>query len=65
MIAETTVLPKGRQVPIPFGLRYDPNEIDPIRTYALRATIRSAGRIIFTTTMAYRVITQGNPTKVD
>ena len=65
VIAETTVLPEGHQVPIPFELRYDPGKIDPNRTYALRATIRSAGRIMFTTTTAYRVITQGNPTQVN
>jgi putative lipoprotein len=65
VIAETTVLPEGRQVPIPFELRYDPGKIDAKRTYALRATIRSAGRMMFTTTTAYRVITQGNPTQVN
>ena len=44
VIAETTILPEGRQVPIPFELRYDPGKIEPNRVYALRATIRSAGR---------------------
>lgn len=63
VIAETTILPEGRQVPIPFELHYDPGKIEPNRTYALRATIRSAGRMMFTTTTAYRVITQGNPTR--
>jgi putative lipoprotein len=65
VIAETTVLPEGRQVPIPFELRYEPGKIDSNRTYALRATIRSAGRMMFTTTTAYRVMTQGNPTQVN
>jgi hypothetical protein len=55
VIAETTVLPEGWTVPIPFELRYDPGKIDPRRAYALRATIRSAGRMMFTTTVAYRV----------
>jgi len=64
-IAETTVLTKGRQVPISFELRYDPDKINPDRTYALRATIRSAGQMIFTTTTAYPVITQGNPMQVN
>lgn len=65
MIAEITVLPEGRQVPILFELRYDSAKIDPNRTYALRATIRSAGRMMFTTTTAYHVITQGNPRQVN
>jgi putative lipoprotein len=65
VIAETTVMPAGRQIPIPFELRYDPDKIEPKRTYALRATISSAGRMMFTTTNSYPVITRGNPTKVN
>lgn len=65
VIAETTVMPAGRQIPIPFELRYDPVKIEPKRTYALRATISSAGRMMFTTTNSYPVITRGNPTKVN
>jgi len=65
VIAEAVVLTKGRQVPIPFELRYDSSKIVPHRTYALRATIRTAEQTMFTTDMAYRVITQGNPTNVD
>jgi len=65
VIAETTVLPEGRQVPLPFELRYDPSRIQPDRTYAVRATIRSTGRMIFTTDAAYHVITKGNPTQAD
>ncbi len=64
-IAETTVPPDGRQVPLPFELRYDPGKIEPRNTYAVRASIRSGGRLLFTTTSAYRVITGGNPTHVD
>ncbi|MGH7516091.1 MAG: YbaY family lipoprotein [Gemmatimonadales bacterium] len=65
VIAETTVRPEGRQVPLPFELRYDPGRIQPSHTYAVRATIRSGGRMIFTTDVAYHVITRGNPTQVD
>ena len=42
VIAETTVDPAGRQVPIPFELRYDPGKIQPSGTYSVRATIRAA-----------------------
>jgi putative lipoprotein len=64
-IAETTLRPGGRQVPLPFELAYDPAMIEPSHTYALRATIRSGGRLAFTTTTAYRVVTGGNPTHAD
>jgi len=65
LIAETTVFPEDRQVPLPFELRYDPTKIQPNRSYALRATIHSGDQMMFTTDTVYRVITQGNPTHVD
>ena len=65
VVAETTVTPQGRQVPLPFELHYDPDKIEPKRTYAVRATIRSEGQLLFTTTTATHVLTQGNPSRVD
>ena len=65
VIAETTVQPGGRQVPLPFELRFDRGKIDPKRTYALRASIRSGGQLMFIANAIQRVITQGNPTHVD
>jgi putative lipoprotein len=65
VVAETSFQPGGRQVPLPFELRFDRGKIDPNRTYALRATIRSGGQLMFTTDAIQRVITQGNPTRVD
>lgn len=65
VIAKTTVSSNGQQVPLLFALRYDPGRIEPNHTYAVRAVIRSAGRVLFTTDSAYHVITQGNPTHVD
>ncbi|HEU4341211.1 MAG TPA: YbaY family lipoprotein [Candidatus Binatia bacterium] len=65
MITETTIASAGRQVPIPFELKYNPSKIRKDRTYAVRATIRSAGRMLFTTDTVHRVITQGNPTRVN
>jgi putative lipoprotein len=64
-VAQTTVTPAGRQVPLPFELRYDAEAIDSTHTYAVRATIESGGRLIFTTTTASTVITRGRPTHVD
>jgi putative lipoprotein len=65
VLAETTQATSGQQVPIPFELFYDPAAIDPNRTYAVRATIRSAGRMLFTTDTSHLVITRGNPRQVD
>jgi putative lipoprotein len=64
-VAQTTLTPAGRQVPLPFELRYDPKAIDSTHTYAVRATIESGGRLVFTTTTASTVITRGRPTHVD
>jgi putative lipoprotein len=65
VIAETTFTAGGRQVPLPFELRYAPELIESNHTYALRATIRDQGRLLFTTDAAHLVVTQGNPEKVD
>jgi putative lipoprotein len=65
LIAETTVEPAGRQVPLPFELRYDPAKIDSGRRYAVRATIRSEGRLMFTTSTAAPVLTHGSPGRAD
>ena len=65
VVAETTFSPDGRQVPLPFTLRYNPADIEPDRTYAVRAVIRNAGRLMFTTDRVYPVITLGNPTHVE
>jgi putative lipoprotein len=64
LIAKTTINPEGRQVPLAFELRYDPAQIDAKRSYAVRATIRSDGQLLFTTTSGSHVITQGNPARV-
>jgi putative lipoprotein len=64
-VAQMTLTPAGRQVPLQFELRYDPKAIDSTHTYAVRATIESGGRLIFTTTTANTVITRGRPTHVD
>jgi putative lipoprotein len=64
-VAQTTLTPAGREVPLPFELRYDPKAIDSTHTYAVRATIESGGRLIFITTTANLVITRGRPAHVD
>lgn len=64
-VADTTIRPEGRQVPLPFALRYDPRQIDPRHDYAIRATITSGGQLAFTTTAVVKVITRDHPTMVD
>jgi putative lipoprotein len=64
-IAQATLASAGHQVPLPFALAYDPAAIDSTHTYAVRATIESGGRLIFTTTTANPVITRGHPTHLD
>ena len=63
-IASQTIKPE-HQVPIPFELVYDPDEIDARMTYAVRATIRDGGRLMFTTDRSYRVLTRGYPNHVE
>ena len=65
VIAETTIVAAGKQVPIPYTLRYDRSRIDATHSYAVRAVIRSGERMLFTTNTSNRVITQGNPTQAN
>jgi putative lipoprotein len=64
LIAEQRIVPQ-HQVPIPFELVYDPTAIDARMSYAVRATIRERGRLMFTTDRSYRVLTGGYPSHVD
>lgn len=63
-IASVELTPR-HQVPVAFDLAYDEDRIDPRLTYAVRAQILAGGRLMFTTTRNYPVITKGNPGKAD
>ena len=63
-IAEKTIETAGRQVPIPFVLTYDPDEIQPQNRYVVRAQIFYGDQLRWTSTTAYPVITQDSPTDV-
>ena len=65
VVAKTSVSLDGKQVPLPFSLRYDASRIDKKHLYTARATIKSGGQMLFTTDQVRGVITQGNPTHVD
>jgi putative lipoprotein len=61
-IAAQTVAANGKQVPIPFELRYPTRSVDPSHRYTVRASITSAdGELLFTTATSYAVLTGGAP----
>ena len=63
IILDQRVIEKPGQVPIPFEVHYNPDDIDESRTYSIFAQIMDGeDNLLFTTTQAYPVITQGNPT---
>jgi len=64
-IAEQTIKPAGRQVPIAFEIRYDPSGIDDRNRYVIQARILEGGQLRFINTRAYQVITGGHPKAVD
>ncbi len=59
VVAEKRIASEGQQVPIAFTLPYDASRIIASHTYVVRATISSGGRLLFTTTQAYPVLTNG------
>lgn len=62
-LAERTIPTRGRQVPIPFELTYDPTRVEEGRRYHVRATIRDGeGNLLWTTDTAHPVLAAGIPT---
>jgi uncharacterized lipoprotein YbaY len=61
VLAEHKIVTGGKQVPIPFELKYDPAAIDPRFTYAVQARIEISGQLRFITKQMYGVLTRGNP----
>ncbi len=57
-----TIQTQGKQVPIPFSLKYDPAKINPSHSYAVSARILVDGKLHWISTNRYSVITRGNPT---
>ena len=62
VIAEQRIRP-SRQVPIPFTLQYDRADVNRRGTYSVAATIEVEGDVVWRTTSAVPVITNGNPTE--
>jgi len=57
-----TIQTNGKQVPIPFSLRYNPASIVPNQSYAVSARISVDGKLQWISTTRNSVITMGNPT---
>jgi putative lipoprotein len=65
LIARQTI-PNPGQVPIPFRVEYNRDDVDERNVYAVQARIiESDDRLAFTNDTAYDVITRGNPTHID
>lgn len=63
LVLDQQVIKQPGQVPIPFELHYNLDEIDESHTYSVFAQIMDGDdNLLFTTTQMYPVITQGNPT---
>ena len=61
VISTQTIETEGAQVPIAYSLKYDPAKIDAKNTYAVRATITEGGKLTWTSTKRYPVLTRGAP----
>lgn len=55
IIASTTTQAKGRQVPLPFTLRYNVNQLQPRGRYAVSARITDGQRLLWTTDTNYEL----------
>jgi putative lipoprotein len=65
VVAENIFLAAGKQVPIPFQLPYTAGDIQPNHRYQARAQIMAGDRLLFVTTTAYPVLTNGAPSTVN
>ena len=62
VISTQNIETQGAQVPIAYALQYDPAQIEERNTYAVRATITEGGKLAWTSTRRYAVLTRGSPT---
>lgn len=50
--------------PFPFTIAYDPSQIDEDHTYVVRVRVTIDGKLLFTTTQRYQVLTQGHGNEI-
>ena len=62
IIGEQIIENPKHQVPIPFEIEYNPDDIDERYTYAMRVRIEVDGELWFINTTRHQVITRGFPT---
>lgn len=65
ILASQQIMAQGRQVPFPFELVYDPEQIDPRFSYGVQARITVDGELRFISTTHTPVITRDSPTEVE
>ncbi len=56
VISSQSYVTEGKQVPLPFSLRYSPSEIKPGHTYNVSARIEVNGELVFISDTAHHVI---------
>ena len=64
VLAEQKITADGKQAPFQFELTYDPARVQQNGVYVVRGDIAVDGRLRYTTTSQYRVITGGNPSNI-
>lgn len=64
LVADNMFSAAGQQVPISFQLPYSATDIASAHRYVVRATIKAGDKLLFTTTEAYPVLTNGAPSTV-
>ncbi|MBE9066411.1 YbaY family lipoprotein [Leptolyngbya cf. ectocarpi LEGE 11479] len=64
-LSSQKIVSGGRQVPFPFTLLYDPEQISPGLSYAVQSRITIDGDLKFVTTTQFPVITNGHPNEVE
>lgn len=65
IVAENIFAAGGKQVPISFQLPYSPGDIQAGHSYQVRAQIMVEDKLLFVTTTAYPVLTNGAPSMVN
>ncbi len=65
VLAEDKFALGDRQVPVPFTLKFDSGKINPKHTYGVSAHIFVNGELRFLNGQEYRVLTHGNPSKIE
>lgn len=65
VLAEQNIITDGQQVPIPFQLTYDPNQINPRHSYAVQTRNLINEQLRWINTDRYSVITNNSPTTIE